>query len=130
MAYCTSQEVNNLFGDISDDITTEMFETVITNSTSWINTNLRKRFVPIPEETVDVLRTAAIYYSASDILLSLYHGEELPVNYDIWFKKAQDILDAYIMDYLNTEATAEETENVNMVKHSHAPTYRQRRRRL
>lgn len=130
MAYCTSQEVNTLFGDISDDIPEEMFETVITNSTSWINSNLRKRFVPIPGKTVDALRTAAIYYSASDILLSLYHGEELPVNYDIWFKKAQDILDAYIIDYLNTEATAEETENVNMVKHSHAPTYRQRRRRL
>ena len=44
MAYCTSQDVNNLFGDISDDITEEMFETVITNSTSWINSNLRKRF--------------------------------------------------------------------------------------
>ena len=130
MAYCTSQDVNNLFGDISDDITEEMFETVITNSTSWINSNLRKRFVPIPGETVGALRTAAIYYSASDILLSLYHGEELPVNYDIWFKKAQDILDAYIIDYLNTEATAEEAENLNMVKHSHAPTYRQKRRGL
>jgi hypothetical protein len=130
MAYCTSQDVNNLFGDISDDITEEMFETVISNSTAWVNSNLKKRFVPIPEQTVDALRTAAIYYSASDILLSLYHGEELPVNYDIWFKKAQDILDAYIIDYLNTEATAEEAENLNMVKHSHAPTYRQKRRRL
>ena len=129
MSYCTREEVNNLFGDISDDISDEMFNTVIGNSAAWIEANLKKHYVPLPTENVNALRTCAIYYSASDILLSLYHGEELPVQYDIWYQKAQDLLDSYINEYLNNEATADELENVNLVKHSHAPTYRQKRKR-
>ena len=121
MSYCTKEEVNSLFGDISDDITDEMFATVIANSTAWIDSNLKKSYVPLPSITIEMvnddgsttvvesitthtatynlinvpngLRTAAIYYAASDILLSLYHGDELPVQYDVWFNKAQGLLD-------------------------------------
>ena len=38
---------------------------------------------------------------------------------DYWFNKAQDLLDAYIEEYLNSEATPEEQFNNQMVKHSH-----------
>lgn len=131
MSYCTKEEVNNLFGDISDDITDEMFATVIANSTAWIDSNLKKSYVPLPTVSIALvnndgsttivesmssttatynlinvpsgLRTAAIYYAASDILLSLYHGDELPVQYDVWFQKAQGLLDDYISSYLNSE---------------------------
>lgn len=156
MSYCTKEEVNSLFGDISDDITEEMFSTVIDNSTAWIDSNLRKNYVPLPViQTVAVngtngsggasasttttqynlinvpsgLRTAAIYYAASDILLSLYHGEDLPVQYDVWFNKAQSLLDDYISAYLNTEAEEEDLVKHQSVKHSKGLTYNQKRGR-
>ena len=157
MAYCTKEEVNNLFGDISDDISDDMFDTVIENSTAWIDSNLKKSYVPLPTITIELvnndgsttvvesitsttatynlinvpsgLRTAAIYYAASDILLSLYHGDELPVQYDVWFNKAQSLLD----DYIESEINNGEDDNINpvdlqMVKHSHAQTYREKRK--
>lgn len=152
-AYCTKDEVNSLFGDISDDITDEMFTTVIDNSTAWVNSNLKRKRVPVPliipdntgviiieeetnglnltdEDDVKTLRTAAIYYAASDVLLSLYHGEELPIQYDVWFRKAQEFLDAYIEAYWNSDADEDDLLNHQMVKHSHARTYNQKRGRL
>ena len=157
MSYCTKEEVNNLFGDISDDITDEMFATVIANSTAWIDSNLKKSYVPLPSITIEMvnddgsttvvesitthtatynlinvpngLRTAAIYYAASDILLSLYHGDELPVQYDVWFNKAQGLLDDYIRSYLNSEAEEADLVKHQMVKHSKGLTYNQKRGR-
>lgn len=157
MAYCTKTEVNNLFGDISDDISDEMFATVIDNSTAWIDSNLKKAYVPLPPITIELvnndgsttvvesitsstatynlvnvpsgLRTAAIYYAASDILLSLYHGDELPVQYDVWFNKAQGLLEDYISSYLNSEAEEADLVAHQMVKHSHGLTYNQKRGR-
>ena len=157
MSYCTKEEVNSLFGDISDDITDEMFTTVIANSTSWIDSNLKKSYVPLPNVSIALvnndgsttivesissttatyilinvpsgLRTAAIYYAASDILLSLYHGDELPVQYDVWFQKAQGLLDDYISSYLNSEAEEADLVKHQMVKHSKGLTYNQKRGR-
>ena len=156
MSYCTKEEVNSLFGDISDDITDEMFTTVIANSTAWIESNLKKSYVPLPTITIRLvnddgsttvvesmtshtatynlsnvpngLRTAAIYYAASDILLSLYHGDELPVQYDVWFNKAQSLLDDYINAYKNSEAEEADLVKHQMVKHSKGLTYNQKRR--
>ena len=187
MSYCTKNEVNSLFGDISDDISDDLFNTVIDNSTAWVDSNLRKANVPLPEieeepveeivepetseeETVDTttseetetvteeeentettttettsqttthieynlinvpsgLRTAAIYYAASDILLSLYHGEEMPVQYDVWYQKATQLLNDYIDSYLNENADSSDAVEHQMVKHSHGLTYNQKRRR-
>lgn len=131
MSYCARDEVNNLFGDISDDISEEMFNTVITNSTAWIDANLKRNYVPVPSDdnSSDALRTAAIYYAASDILLSLYHGDELPVQYDIWFQKAQSLLDDYISAYLNNDAEKSDLVAHQSVKHSHGRTYNQKRGR-
>lgn len=164
MSYCTKEEVNSLFGDISDEVTDAMFNTVIDNSTSWIDSNLKKNHVPIPEievtettittstddhdgnVTVELsehnthieynlinvpsgLRTAAVYYAASDILLSLYHGEEMPVQYDVWFNKAQQLLDDYIEAYLNENSDSGDAVAHQMVKHSKSLTYNQKRNR-
>ena len=113
MSYCTTEEVNSLFGDISDDIPDEMFETAIKNSKVWIESNLKRNYVPIPTEAVETLNTVAIYHSASDIVLSLYQGnDDLPVQYDIWFQKAQTLLDEYIEAYLNNDA-----ENSDLIEH-------------
>ena len=135
MSYCTKEEVNRLFGDISDDITDEMFATVIDNSTAWIDSALKRNYVPVcnlQQNLVNVpsaLKTAAIYYAASDILLSLYHGDELPVQYDVWFQKAQGLLDDYISSYLNSDADPSDLVAHQQVKHSKGLTYNQKRGR-
>ena len=128
--YCTSDDVNSMFGDISDDISEEMFNTAIANATTWIEANLKRNYVPIPTTDVGALKTVAIYHSASDILLSLYQGtDELPVQYDVWFNKAQSLLEDYIDAYLNSEAEASDLISHQMVKHSHGRTYNQKRGR-
>lgn len=127
--YCTKEDVNSMFGDISDEVTDAMFNTAIGNSTTWIEANLKRNYVPIPTDHVGALKTVAIYHSASDILLTLYHGDSLPVQYDVWFQKAQTLLDDYIDSYLHADAEEADLVEHQMVKHSHSPTYNQRRGR-
>ena len=127
--YCDSDDVLALFEDISDDPSNNLLKVAIDNTEAWIEANLKRHYVPIPTDVPQALKTVAIYYASSDILMSLYHGEAYQSLMDYWFNKAQDLLDAYIDEYLNSEATPEEQANVQMVKHSHSPTYRERRLR-
>ena len=129
--YCTSADVNSMFGDISDDVSEEMFATAIGNATTWIEANLKRNYVPIPTTNVNALKTVAIYHSASDILLSLYQGaDELPVQYDVWFNKAQSLLEDYIDAYLNSDEVDTESADAHQrVKHRHGQTYNQKRGR-
>ena len=129
MSYCYNEDVKNLFGDVSDEPSDEMLTVAIDNSTVWIESNLKRNYVSIPSDNPDVLKTVAIYYAASDLLLSLYHGDELPVQYDIWFQKAQGLLDDYIEAYLNNDADKSDLIQHSMVKHSHGRTYNQKRHR-
>ena len=129
MTYCTEEEVTAIFGDISDDVPEALVELSITNSKVWVDSNLKKNRIPIPQNVPDTLQTVAVYYAASDILLSLYHGDELPVQYDVWFNKAQGLLEDYIDEYYNSDAEASEVVNHQMVKHSHGRTYNQKRHR-
>ena len=119
--YCTVDDVNSMFGDISDEVSTEMFTTAIGNATTWIEANLKRNYVPIPTEHVQALKTVAIYHSASDILLTLYHGDDLPTT--------QTLLDDYIEAYLNADAEEEALLTHQMVGHSHSQTYSQKRGR-
>ena len=127
--YCDSNSVLALFEDISDEPSEALLTVAIDNTEAWIESNLKRHYVPIPVEIPQTLKTIAIYYASSDILMSLYHGEEYQNLMDYWFEKAQDLLDAYIEEYLNSEATPEEQNAIQMVKHSHALTYNQRRGR-
>ena len=127
--YCNSDDVLALFEDISDDPSTNLLKVAIDNTEAWIESNLKRHYVPIPTSIPQTLKTIAIYYASSDILMSLYHGEEYQSLMDYWFNKAQDLLDDYIDAYLNSEAEAEEIDKINMVKHSHARTYNQKRHR-
>lgn len=125
--YCDSDSVLALFEDISDDPSEALLKVAIDNTEAWIESNLKRHYVPIPTSIPQTLKTIAIYYAASDILMSLYHGEEYQSLMDYWFNKAQDLLDAYIDEYLNSDATEEEQIANQMVKHSNALTYRQKR---
>ena len=127
--YCNSDDVLALFEDISDDPSTNLLKVSIDNTEAWIESNLKRHYVPIPVEIPQTLKTIAIYYASSDILMSLYHGEEYQSLMDYWFNKAQDLLNAYIEEYLNSEATPEEQTKNQMVKHSHSRTYNQKRGR-
>ena len=127
--YCDSNSVLALFEDISDEPSEALLTVAIDNTEAWIESNLKRHYVPIPVEIPQTLKTIAIYYASSDILMSLYHGEEYQNLMDYWFEKAQDLLDAYIEEYLNSEATPEEQANIRIVKHSHSQTYTERRGR-
>ena len=127
--YCNSTEVLALFGDISDSPNRALLEVTIDNTESWIESNLKRHYVPIPTSIPQTLKTVAIYYASSDILMSLYHGEEYQSLMDYWFNKAQDLLDDYIEAYKNSEAEAEDLVAHQMVKHSHGRTYNQKRGR-
>ena len=131
MSYCTNEDVESLFGDVSDTPTHEMVETARDNATAWIDINLKKHYIPIPQEEVpSALKTAAIYYAASDVLIPLYHGDDdMPIQYDVWFNKAQLFLDTYIESYNNSEAEESDLIAHQPVKHSKALTYNQKRRR-
>lgn len=148
--YCTIPDVNALFGDISDDISTGMFNVSIDNAGSWIDSALLRNHIPIPEievlsddddsddglieEPLDntttnqsiilvgvpsILKTASIYFAASDILMSLYHGDEYQSLMDYWFNKATQLLESYIDAY---KADNNIDSNVN---HRNAPTYKE-----
>ena len=127
--YCDSEDVLALWGDISDNPNDKLLQVAIDNTEAWIESNLKRHYVPIPVEIPQTLKTIAIYYASSDLLMSLYHGEEYQSLMDYWFNKAQDLLDAYIEEYLNSEATPDEQVKVQMVKHSHSRTYNQKRGR-
>jgi hypothetical protein len=155
-AYCTVTEVDSLCCDLSDEVPEQLFITAINNSTAWIDTNLKSKQVPIPVKTIisstptsseitettaidnglvndesdlNTLRTAALYYAASDVILTLYHGEDLPAVFDVWFLKAESFLEAYIEAYWNSEAEQDELLNHQLVTHSKVQSYNQRRNR-
>lgn len=113
MAYCTIEEINALLSDISDDASTETLTVVLNNSTAWIDSNLRRNYLPIPTNNPQALNTAAIYYGASDVILTLYHGEDMPIQFDVWFNKAQQLLEDYIEAELNN---SEDADTINKTK--------------
>lgn len=128
--YCNSDDVLALFEDISDNPSASLLKVVIDNTEAWIESNLKRHYVPIPVTIPQTLKTIAIYYAASDILMSLYHGEEYQSLMDYWFNKAQDLLEDYIDAYLNSEELAAETADaIQKVKHSHGRTYNEKRHR-
>ena len=128
MVYCTKEQVNSLFGDISDSISDDMFEVAINNSTSWIDSFLIKNHIPLPvvdviNDNIDgvpyILNTASIYFSASDILMSLYQGDEYQQLMDYWYNKAVALLESYI------ESSKVENNIDSNVNHRNAPTYKE-----
>ena len=181
-AYCSVDDVNALFGDISDDISIEMFRVSICNAGAWIDSALLRNHIPLPvvpepepepepdttDDTSDtdddasninddtitdnapddtnstdtveemestipietgliigdvpsILKTASIYFAASDILMSLYHGDQYESLMDYWFNKATSLLEGYI------EAYKAENNIDSNVGHRNALTYNERR---
>ena len=83
---------------------------------------------PIDKPIPDLLKTAAVYYAASDIILALYNGEEMPTQYDTYFQKAESMLEAYI-NQMKRELAETDLKKYNPVKHSKSASYYQRKHR-
>ena len=156
--YASQSDVEPLIKFISDDTSTDLFNQVLLNADSWVNARLLSNSLHIwtstsstveTEETVngetttvtqtvttiepetpipDLLKTAAVYYAASDIILALYNGEEMPTQYDTYFNKAETMLDAYITQ-MKKELAETDLKKYNPVKHSKGPSYYQRKHR-
>lgn len=129
MAYCTTEDVKVLFGDVSDDIPEDLLDRVIENSTAWVDNKLLANHIPIPETAVDALTTAASYYSASQLLNSLDHGDDRIENHNDWYIMAKEFIEDYIVAYNNSQAEDSDLVSYQMVKHSHGCTYNQKRGR-
>ena len=126
MAYCTIEEINALLSDISDDASTETLTVVLNNSTAWIDSNLRRNYLPIPTTNPQALNTAAVYYGASDVILTLYHGEDMPIQFDVWFNKAQQLLEDYIEAELNNSTDADTINRTKNIAIKQRKPYKRR----
>ena len=131
--YCTVEDITNLFGDnVTASLETELIETAILNSTGWIHGKLRAHNIPLPytEEIVsNTIKTIAKYYAASDCYSSLYNGDDYQSTYDMWFIKAKDLLDDYILAYWNNCADENSQLEHQVVAHRRVPSYYEKRHR-
>lgn len=136
--YARVSDVEPYIKFISDTPEMDLKKAVLDNADSWINSRLLSNNLGIwevrcnemhPDENIPkLLKTAAVYYAASDIILSLYNGEEMPTQYDTYFNKAEELLNAYIIQK-QTELRDTELERFNPVKHRKGTSYYQRRHR-
>ena len=131
--YANETDVEPLVKFISDDTNIDLFRAVLDNADSWVNARLLSNSLSIwTSETTakvpDLLKTAAVYYAASDLILSLYNGEELPTQYDVYFNKAETMLSAYIMQ-MKEELKNTELKSKNIVRHRKSQSYNQRMHR-
>ena len=131
--YASQSDVEPLIKFINDDASEDLFESVLTNADSWVNARLASNSLTIftneSEKSIPgLLKTAATYYAASDIILALYNGEEMPTQFDAYFQKAETMVSAYVTQ-MKQELAETELKELNVVKHSKAQTYYQRKGR-
>ena len=129
--YASQSDVEPLIKFISDNPNEDLFITVLTNADSWVNARLLSNNLPKwgnRQDVPDLLKTAAVYYAASDIILALYNGEDMPTQYDTYFNKAELMLDAYVTQ-MKSELAETELAKFNPVKHSKSQSYYQRKHR-
>lgn len=152
--YASQSDVEPLVEFINDSASTDLYNSVLDNADAWVDARLvsnslsiwttviRQREVTRNNEIVmedveeitpdtpipNLLNTAAKYYAASDIILSLYNGEEMPTQFDTYFNKAESMITAYIAQQKDLLATTE-LKNKNPVRHRNASTYYQKKHR-
>ena len=101
---------------------------VTTNGETTLQTQETIKILPEDKPIPTLLNTAAKYYAASDIILSLYNGEDLPTQFDAYFQKAEQMVDAYITQQKDLLAKTE-LRDKNPVKHRVGLSYYQRKHR-
>ena len=124
--YASQEDVCPYVTFISDSPSTDLITNILDNADSWVNARLLSNSLTIfteqSTEIPELLKTAAVYYAASDIILALYNGEEMPTQYDTYFNKAESMLQSYITQ-MKTELAETELSNFNPVKSRKGRTY-------
>lgn len=153
--YASQSDVEPLIKFIDDDASTDLYNSVLDNADAWVDARLLSNSLSIwtteiiqqevtnNNETVmedveiispedkpipNLLTTAAKYYAASDIILALYNGEDLPSQFDTYFQKAETMIDAYIAQQKEDLAETE-LKDKNPCRYSVTPTYHTKTRR-
>ena len=130
--YASQSDVEPLIRFIADSASTDLYDTVLDNADSWVDARLVSNSLKtfkVEKDIPNLLVTAAKYYAASDIILALYNGEDMPTQFDTYFNKAESMLEAYITQQKDLLATTELADK-NLVKHSKSRSYYQKRGRL
>ena len=126
--YANQSDVEPLVKFISDDSSSDLYNTVLDNADSWIDARLVSNGLTVwtdgvkNDEIPNLLTTAAKYYAASDVILALYNGEDLPTQFDTYFQKAESMLDLYITQQKDLLANTELRDTI-IVKHSKSRPY-------
>ena len=130
--YASQEDVCPYVTFISDSPSTDLINNTLDNADSWVNARLLSNSLTIfteqSAEIPELLKTAAVYYAASDIILALYNGEEMPTQYDTYFNKAELMINAYIKEQTDLLADTE-LKDKNPCRWSKTPTYYQQKGR-
>ena len=131
--YANESDVEPYVKFIPDTPNVDLIRAVLDNADSWVNARLLSNSLTVwtsesSKDAPDLLKTAAVYYAASDLILALYNGEDMPTQYDTYFNKAEEMLNAYILQ-MKTELAETELKKFNPVKHSKSASYYQRKHR-
>lgn len=101
MKYANSKEVRTLCKYTGDEVDDDLLNLACDNADTIIISRLSENRIPKPLGVPLVLKTAANYYAVSDILQSLYHGEERSGNEKAYYDKAEARLNTYINEQLD-----------------------------
>lgn len=101
MKFANSHEVSTLCKYIGDEVDTDLLNIACDNADSIVISKLSERKIPSPSGSIPlVLKTAANYYAVSDILQSLYTGEDRSGNEKAYYDKAEALVSTYINEQL------------------------------
>jgi hypothetical protein len=130
--YASQSNVEPYTGFVGDTPSEELMEDSLSKADDWVNARLVSNRLPTftdpSDEIPDLLKTAAAYYAISDIVLAVYQGEDLSTQYDIWFQKADNLINAYIEQQVDLLANTE-LKDKNPCRWSKTPTYYQQKGR-
>lgn len=129
--YATKSDVEALIKFISDTPTDDLLERVLLNADSIINNRLTSHNISTSDlentDDYNILNTVAVYYAVSDVLQSLYTGDDLPSQYNTYMQKAESMLSEYIVKMEN-ELAETSLKKHNPIRHHKGLTYRQKQR--
>ena len=104
--YADETNVRALIKYAGDDADDDLIDVALANADATVKSRLSQHNIPEPTDDLPlVLITAATYYAVSDILQSLYNGEERSGNEKGYYEKAESLLNDYIALQLDALAT-------------------------
>ena len=110
-----NEETSNIYSDVNkvrslikytgDEADDDLFQIACDNADATVKSKLSKFRIPEPNSSnIPVeLHTAANYYAASDILQSLYNGEERSGNEQAYYQKADELEPSTICEVLGCD---------------------------